>query len=71
METRTFKEIYDLRLLLEPYALDTAIRNMDPTKLRKIYQEFEELRKIKDVRQREMKSLEINQGVPSGDCREV
>jgi len=58
---KDIKEIYDLRILLESYAIDTAIENIDPVKLRKIYQDFEQLREIEDERKRERESLRIDQ----------
>lgn len=58
---KDIKEIYDLRILLEPYALDTAIENINPAKLKKIYADFAELREIDDVRKKEKKSLKIDQ----------
>lgn len=58
---KDIKEIYDLRILLESYALDTAIENIDPTKLKKIYADFAKLREIDDARKREKESLKIDQ----------
>jgi DNA-binding GntR family transcriptional regulator len=58
---KDLKEIYDLRILLESYALDTAIENIDPAKLKKIYADFAKLREIDDTRKRERESLKIDQ----------
>lgn len=58
---KDFKEIYDLRILLESYALDTAVENIDPMKLKKIYRDFAELREIDDAGKREKKSFKIDQ----------
>jgi len=58
---KDLKEIYDLRILLEPYAIDTAIENIDPAKLKKIYADFAELREIDDARKRGKESLKIDQ----------
>jgi len=59
---RDLKEIYDLRILLESYAIDTAIEKMDPTKLKKIYRDFERLRGTNNSKRREKESLKIDEG---------
>jgi len=59
---KDLKEIYDLRILLESYAIDTAIEKMDPTKLKKIYRDFERLRGTNNSKRREKESLKIDEG---------
>ena len=59
---KDLKEIYDLRILLESYAIDTAIEKMDPTKLKKIYRDFERLRETNNSKRREKESLKIDEG---------
>jgi len=59
---KDIKEIYDLRILLESYAIDTAIENMDPAKLKKIYRDFERLRGTNNSKRREKESLKIDEG---------
>ena len=59
---KDLKEIYDLRILLESYAIDTATENMDPAKLKKIYRDFERLRETNNSKRREKESLKIDEG---------
>lgn len=59
---KDLKEIYDLRILLESYAIDTAIEKMDPTKLKKIYRDFERLRGTNNSKRREKESLKTDEG---------
>jgi len=59
---KDLKEIYDLRILLESYAIDTAIEKMDPTKLKKIYRDFERLRGTNNSKRRKKESLKIDEG---------
>ncbi len=58
---KDIKEIYDLRILLESYAIDTAIENIDPAILKKICADFAKLREIDDARKKEKESLKIDQ----------
>ncbi len=58
---KDLKEIYDLRILLESYSLDTAIENIDPAKLKKTYEDSVELREIDDTGKKEKKSFKIDQ----------
>jgi len=58
---KDIKEIYDLRIMLESYALDTAMENMKPERLKEIYKNLEKLREISDEKERERESLRIDQ----------
>lgn len=61
LNKKDLEEIYDLRILLESYAIDTAVENIDPVKLKKIYEDFAKLREIDDPGKKRKKSFKIDQ----------